>query len=166
MARLGFIKGYEDGSFKPNRTMTRGEFVVLLARTLNVPASSELAPLSDVESGKWYTNAINGLYKLGVITGLPDGTFGVNEPITNEQLCTMLYRALLAFNVNPSLNNLQDITFIDSEHISKYAMEAVAMLQDRKIINGGPDGKFMPKTGAMRAQAVLIMDRVLTNIKL
>ena len=91
-AKAGIIKGYEDGSFRPNRNITRAEFAAIAARFLsdevNLPVS-----FSDI-SGHWAENEINRAVKAGWIKGYTDGTFRPDQPITRAEAVTLINRML------------------------------------------------------------------------
>lgn len=162
MASKGIIKGYADGSFKPNASITRGEFATLLARAFSLDKVSEVNPFKDVAADKWYTDSILALYHAGITSGRADGTFGVNAPITNEEISAMLYRAITVLNMNISEVNPSGMTFTDQDAISNYAKEAVQNLVKMGIISGQPDGSFAPKNSTSRAQVAVMLDRVFT----
>ena len=91
-ANAEYIKGYEDGSFRPNRNITRAEFAAIAARFLsdevNLPVS-----FSDI-SGHWAENEINRAVKAGWIKGYTDGTFRPDQPITRAEAVTLINRML------------------------------------------------------------------------
>ena len=93
----GITKGYKDGTFGVGQPVSREDCVTFLYRFAGKPAvSSETSAFADVESGKYYTNAIiwaaeNGITK-GYTTGKKAGTFGVGENCLREQIITFLYK--------------------------------------------------------------------------
>ncbi len=165
MVNKGIIKGYDDGTFRPNATITRGEFATLLARVLNLDTTGVINSFTDVKADAWYTDGILALYKAGITTGRPDGTFGVNLPITNEEISTMLYRGITSQQINIETDNKVSGTFTDSVSISGYAKEAVEGLAKMGIINGRPDGSFGPKSSTSRAQVAVMLERVMEYTK-
>lgn len=162
MASKGIIKGYADGSFKPSASITRGEFATLLARAFGLDKISEVNPFKDVAADKWYTDGIVALYHAGITSGRADGTFGVNAPITNEEISAMLYRTITALNMNMSEINPSGMTFTDHDKISPYAKEAIQNLVKMGIISGQPDGSFGAKNSTSRAQVAVMLNRVFT----
>lgn len=164
MVNKGVIKGYADGTFKPNASITRGEFATLLARAFNLTSSNQNNPFADVNSEKWYADGVLALYEAGITSGRPDGTFGVNAPITNEEICAMLYRTITVLNMNIAESNTAGINFTDDAKISNYAKEAVTSLVKMGIISGQPDGSFGPKSSTSRAQVAVMLDRVFTLV--
>ena len=84
----GFIKGYSDGTFKPNQTITRAEFAQMISVFVKdgYPGSSNF---KDVK-GHWASDAINELYGNKNIKGFPDGTFKPNQKLTRAEAVTIL----------------------------------------------------------------------------
>lgn len=165
MVNKGVIKGYEDGTFRPSASITRGEFATLLARVFELDVTEVTNPFTDVKADVWYTDGVLALYKAGIAAGRPDGTFGVDLPITNEEISTMLYRGITLQQINLETNNKANGTFTDSASISGYAKEAVEGLAKMGIINGRPDGSFGPKSSTSRAQVAVMLERVMEYTK-
>lgn len=86
---LGFITGYEDGTFKPNNNITRGEVATLLSRIYDYPNGTIQTSYKDVPITHWAYNAINNLSSLGVVKGYEDGTFKPNNNITRVEFVVM-----------------------------------------------------------------------------
>lgn len=101
---LNIINGYPDGTFKPDKTITRAEFAkiaVILAgmeKSADVLANSP-SQFTDVKTGVWYTGWVNLAASQGYVKGYTDGTFRPNAEITNAQVVTVLLR-VLGYNDN------------------------------------------------------------------
>jgi len=95
IAMQGIIKGYPDGSFKPDGNITRAEMATLLIRT-NISedflASPESTGFTDVELDHWAVKFINQAAEMGVVEGYPDGSFKPNGNITRAEGLTMITR--------------------------------------------------------------------------
>ena len=91
-AKAQIIKGYEDGTFRPNRKITRAEFAAIAARFLSdeVTVSNSFSDIS----GHWAEDAINRAVKAGWIQGYSDGTFRPDQYITRAEAVTMINRML------------------------------------------------------------------------
>ena len=100
MEALGIIKGFEDGTFRPNETITRAQMAVIICKMTGVTdaiaeANKNVASkFSDVAAGEWYTGYVNIASNNGIITGFPDGTFRPNETLTLNQVLTLCVKAL------------------------------------------------------------------------
>lgn len=88
-ASQGLVKGYEDGTFKPNDTLTRAQIIVILYAWAGKPAPTIDNPYSDCEG--WYANAAIWAYEKGIEKGT-DGAFGGSTPCTRESFVLYLYR--------------------------------------------------------------------------
>ena len=76
LANLGIINGYTDGTFLPDKAVTRAEMAKLIAVLFNITEeTSTVNPFSDVDSACWALNYIIAVKNLGIINGYPDGTF-------------------------------------------------------------------------------------------
>ena len=88
-ADKGYVRGYEDGIFRPNGNITRAEFAAIMNTVLGLKDSAA-NQFSDVKSGKWYTSAVLNCVKAGIISGYGNGKFGINDPVTREQAAVIL----------------------------------------------------------------------------
>ncbi len=90
----GLIKGYPDGTFKPNRHLTRTEGAVLILRLMGIkPTGNYKQDFSDVKRNFWGFTWIEEAYKRGIIKGTGNGKFSPNAEITRGEFVTMLIRA-------------------------------------------------------------------------
>lgn len=92
VSSLGIMKGYPDGSFRPDAAVTRAE-VAAIASSLFESAECEAAPFSDIH-GHWAQGAVDKAYSLGLIAGYEDGTFRPDQKVTRAQLVAILNEAL------------------------------------------------------------------------
>ncbi|GIP42955.1 hypothetical protein J45TS6_14140 [Paenibacillus sp. J45TS6] len=161
LAARNIVQGATDQSFLPRKEVTRAEFVQMLISTLNLEAANTGVNFSDVEKGQWYSEAITAAYQAGIVQGKKNGTFGVHDKITREEMAVMTLRALKATEFTGNTNNPES-TFADHSAISDYAKEAVAALKQAGIISGMPSGKFLPKATAIRAEAAVILHQLLS----
>ena len=88
---LGLLRGYEDGSFRPDNPISRAECVVLLSRLIEVPAGS--STFSDVPETHWASSAISAGTSAGWLSGYPDGTFRPDQNITRLEAVKMINTA-------------------------------------------------------------------------
>jgi len=94
VAEKGYFKGYEDGTYKPDRYITRAELCVVLANYLDIKsADGDENKFSDVK-GHWAQNYINTLISKGYVKGYPDGTFRPNNNIKRSECVTLINRVL------------------------------------------------------------------------
>ena len=153
LVTLGVLSGYPDGSFKPERTITRAEFAVVLVNGFKIP--SVPGKVFDDTVGHWAQDAISTAYAAGIISGYNEGAFGPDDAVTREQMAVMIAKAARL----SSVSDAQD--FSDSKNISPWAKESVAAAYTRQLISGYPDTTFRPQNQATRAEAVSIISRAL-----
>ena len=155
LGKAGKINGYEDGTFKPLKEVTREEFAAMVIRALLSVDSSAKSDFSDVDSSAWYAPYIATAANLGITNGI-GGTFGVGEPITRQDMCTMLSRAASACKIS-LYSEYDTIIFDDSDMIADYAAESVYALQRAGVINGMEDNTFAPNANVNRAMAAKVI---------
>ena len=154
----GFTQGTTATTYSPTNEITRGEFVVMIARALELKPSSETSKFKDID-GKWYQNEAQALYELGIIKGNTDGTFGGDKTITRQEAATFITRMLTHINVDITVGNTVD--FIDMDDISAFAKESVQYLASQGVLVGGGDNKFNPTNNLTRAEMAKILIRTL-----
>jgi len=149
LAEKNVVNGYPDGSFKPDRTITRAEFVAILVSAFELP-SEEDKVFTDT-TDHWASQAISTAYANGFIHGYDQHTFAPDELITREQMVTMVANALQIKNVQ------EKHIFADQGMISLWAQQAVSAAVEHGMIAGYPDNTMKPKAYATRAEAVTVI---------
>ena len=142
--------------FEPDTTMSRAMLATVLYRQSGSPAAGTGPAFSDWTRGTWYSDAVVWAAGEGVITGYDNGLFGVNDPVTREQLATILWR----YAGRPSAGN--GAAFADESDIADYAAQAVDWAQSNNIMTGMDNNRFNPRSGATRAQIATILYRWLS----
>ncbi|MFD1955481.1 endo-1,4-beta-xylanase, partial [Paenibacillus thailandensis] len=160
LASREIIEGTGAGKFEPARAITRGEFLQLLMSALELIEEGASSSFTDAKAGAWYYDAVATAEKLGIVKGKNDGTFGVNDRITREEMAVMAYRAATVAKVLGTPPGSQ-AAFTDEADISAYAADAVKAMRQSGILNGVGDGSFHPKANASRAEAAAIMFKLL-----
>ncbi|WP_051010693.1 bifunctional 2',3'-cyclic-nucleotide 2'-phosphodiesterase/3'-nucleotidase, partial [Paenibacillus riograndensis] len=160
LAAKGIIKGIDGKNFAPNKTVTRAEFVTMLVRALDLAPSGASTKFSDVKQGVWYTDAIAAAVNAGIVKGSGNGKFEPGREVTREEMALMIAAALK--DQLQSIDTASALAgFGDKSKIASYAQEAVAQLTQLGIVNGVDGQKFAPKSDATRAQAAVIIYRML-----
>lgn len=90
----GIIKGYEDGTIQPKRTITRGEMVAIIVRMLGIQVEGAKAEFKDVNESLWSAPYISVATELGFVNGYEDGTFKPDKGITRAEAFTISNRVL------------------------------------------------------------------------
>lgn len=97
LSKLGIFTGYEDGTFQPDKTITRAEAAAVITRFLNQEDTAKAMAGSTVftdMNGHWATGYVNFGVQKGYINGMGDGTFRPDDPVTYEQIVKMIVAAL------------------------------------------------------------------------
>lgn len=94
LTRAGILDGYEDGSFRPNASITRAEFTKIAVSFFKHAGGASANPFNDVPESAWYAEFVKAAAELGLIDGYEDGTFRPNAPITRAEACTIVNRTL------------------------------------------------------------------------
>ena len=89
LAAYHILNGYEDGNFHPDDTLTRAQFVTLVASALDLPAG-KVGQFSDVQEDQWFAAPVSAMTDMGFLSGRGDGTFGPNDTITYQEMVTVL----------------------------------------------------------------------------
>ncbi|MEK4513099.1 SwmB domain-containing protein [Paenibacillus sp. FSL K6-2524] len=159
------VDARSDNKFEPDKNITRAEFAIFITKGLGLVGDASSANrFSDVTSG---TNAayIGAAAKAGIITGNTDGTFKPGSNITREQMALMMVRAMDYAGHNIYLNgsSAQVLTkFKDGAKIQ--SKETVAKAVKEGIIQGMTANTFQPQGNATRAQAAVMLKRVLDKL--
>ena len=95
LAEMNILKGYEDGTFRPNAPITRAEFAAIATRFFEeTGATYEPGTFTDVTGSEWFAGAIMDAVNLGLIGGYEDGTVRPNNNITRAEACAIVNRTL------------------------------------------------------------------------
>ena len=151
----GIFAGITPTTFCPNDDMTRAMFVATLSRIAGVKVNNKAATVfSDVKSGQWYTGAVKWASDNNIVKGA-NGKFSPNDPITREQICTIMVSYCLAQKTK-LYSTTGAVVFLDQKKISKWASSAVTICQCAGLV-AGSNGYFNPQGKASRAQVAQIL---------
>lgn len=159
LASKGVVNGTSETTFAPNTSITRAEFAALLVRAAGLTTEST-TKFTDIKS-EWHAGYVGAASKAGLVDGFEDGTFQPNATITREQMATMIARAIKLMGKTSDVNAAKLTAFADSKEISSWAKDAVAGAVNAGIINGVTDQAFAPGSKATRAEAVVMLKRLL-----
>ena len=163
LAEKGVIDGVGNNKFNPGGYVTREEFIKLAVIGFNLPIEETKNTFTDVNENDWFYKPVMNAYALGIINGVDFDTFGTGSKITREQLCTIVYRAMLTLDVQIEVEDMA-VEIADKEKISDYAIDAVEAMYRAGIVSGVGNGNFAPDMYATRAQAAKIIYEVIERI--
>ena len=153
-----YIKGYPNGSFKPNATITRAEassiFYRLLTDSTRRTYSTSYNTFKDVPAKAWYNTAVSTMAKLGIVNGGSDGCFRPNDPITRAEIAAMIARCD-GNSYGSAYTNFSDVK-------GHWAASYIARAYELGWINGY-GSTYEPDKYITRAETVAILNRVLNR---
>ncbi|WP_229106876.1 SwmB domain-containing protein [Paenibacillus sp. 1001270B_150601_E10] len=165
LANKFIIEGVSSSRFAPNASVTRGQFTVLLARSFGLESNASAAnAYSDVGSSHPMVAYIGAATKAGIIGGYENGTFRPNQNISREQMAVMLVRTLDYVKQDTAYNSNVLQGFKDRGRISSYAKDAVIRSVSSGLIAGVTTNTFDPQGIATRAQAAVMLERLLVQV--
>lgn len=94
LSAIGVLGGYEDGSFRPNASITRAEFAKIAVSFFELEGLDCENPFLDVAPGAWYAESVAAAAEIGLIEGYEGGLFRPDAPITRAEACTIVNRTL------------------------------------------------------------------------
>lgn len=94
LSAMGILGGYEDGSFRPNASITRAEFAKIAVSFFELEGLACENPFLDVAPGAWYAESVAAAAEIGLIEGYEGGLFRPDAPITRAEACTIVNRTL------------------------------------------------------------------------
>ena len=151
----GFITGYPDGRFLPDRDVTRAEAAIMLGRAFSLNGEQRETDFSDVAANHQASGFIESAVSKGFIKGFPDGTYRPDETVTRGQMAILLSRAF-------ELTAEVAIPFTDvSSSMSSY--QHIKRIVAANIAQGYPDNKYRPDGKVTRSQYSAFLARALND---
>jgi len=158
--KAGYITGTGNKKFNPAAKITRGDFILMLYRSLGLKSTNATSNFSDVAKESYYYEAIAVAKALGIAKG-ENGKFDPKETLTRQDAMVLVNRALAASGTVLTAGNSNDLkAFKDSSNISGYAYNSVATLVKAGIVNGSAS-KINPQSTVSRAEIAVILKRVI-----
>lgn len=146
LVTLGIVNGYPDGTFKPEKVVTRGEMAKFIIAALEMDdkaISIYSSKFTDV-GNHWAKGYIGYSSHLGVINGYPDNTFKQNNPVAYDEATTMILRAL---------------GYKDSALVGKWPQNYIDKAKELNISNAELAGT----KGATRGDVAIMLNKALTQ---
>ncbi|MGF0007096.1 S-layer homology domain-containing protein [Eubacteriales bacterium SGI.150] len=152
---FAFLVGYTDGTFGPERNMTRAEVTTMFARLLTEQIEADKTysnTFSDVPKGYWAANYIGYMQQFGIITGYSDGSFRPDAPVTRAEFATIASRFEKLTEGSKSFADVPD---------TYWAARYINFAATRGWVTGYSDGTFKPENPITRAEVAAITCRLL-----
>lgn len=160
VSAFGLMKGYDDGNFHPDTTITRAQFVQILYNRYGKDNKNAKNEFSDVDKNAWYAKAVIWASNAGIVNGTGVDKFSPDAPLTREQLATILWtsKGRPEVNANRTLSK-----HLDYNQVSDWARDGMAWCVKAGVIKGPKEAIINPKGETTRAEAATIMVRFITQ---
>lgn len=157
VSELGYFSG-DNGKFNPGKNITRAEFASVIAKAMGVNTNyyKGLYSFPDVGTSQWYSGVVYWAKASGVMSG-SGGKFRPNDPITRQEMCTVMKNAL-------SLPSYSAPPFADHYLIASWAMDGVYACRALGLVNGFTDGSFGPNKNTSRRDAAIVLSKYAASI--
>ncbi len=151
----GYITGYPDGTFKPDNSITRAEFVVLVNKAMGY-SKKGTAYFSDVSSSFWgYDEIMKGI-AAGYVKGDSDGSFRPNDPVRRQEAAVMIAQIL-----GLGTDSTGAERYTDYSSMPAWATGYIGAVSKAGLMAGYPDGGFKADRVMTRAETVVALNNVL-----
>ncbi len=159
--KQGKVNGVSEGKFEPNRNITRAEFAKLVSGAFNIAADSDVS-FADVNANDWYNSSVMAVASAGLVKGNSSNEFMPNASLTRQDMATIIYRLIEHLGKADILSKDGNAESLgDYSSISDYAVEAVGKLYANGIVNGTGDNSFAPLKSTTRAEATVLLYRIM-----
>ncbi len=156
LSYMDIIKGYDDGTIQPERSISREEYVAMLVRAIGYPTDEKFVKTyEDVTDKHWSHKYIAAAKEHGLLSIFSGYYFYPYRDITREEMAVITSKA-----VRNAVITGQKLKFKDIPQYYRYE-ESIDRVTALGIITGLPDGRFDPKGKATRSQAAAVIGRVL-----
>lgn len=150
-----FLVGYAEGTFGPERNMTRAEVTTMFARLLTEQIEADKtysSTFNDVAKNCWAANYIGYMQQFGIVTGYTDGSFRPNAPVTRAEF------AAIASRFEKLTQGSKSFTDVPDTH---WAVKYINFAATRGWVTGYADGTFKPEHSITRAEVAAVTCRLL-----
>lgn len=153
----GWMSGFGNAEFGPNRTITRAEAATVIAKAfeLKTVSTGGHTTFKDVPVKHWAYQAIEQVAKAGIASGYQPSWFGPSRQVTRAEMAVMIGNALPIKPVMPQTAPFYDVS------LTNWAAPMISEMKNRGIIAGARDNRYMPERPATRAEFVTLLDKVL-----
>ena len=161
LACAGIVNGFPDGQFQPNGPVTRAQFAKMLVEVTGLKPGGA-SGFADVSASAWYGPYVAAAARAGLVKGETATTFVPGASITREQAAALLVRVLRYKKAGSARGAAP--TFTDQAQVSGWAVRDVASAVGYGLLHGFPNGTIQPLATVTRAQAAVMIDRLVLDI--
>lgn len=160
LIHLKIISGFPDGTFRPDESLTRAQYAVLLAHAFDLKPIREATPFTDIPDDFWAKEVIQTANKAGFLVGFPDNSFRPHQNLTRIQAILALVKGL---QLSGGLSEILTI-YRDRDSIPSYAVDAIATATVEEMIVNYPDTTLLaPQRQITRAEVAAIICQTLVS---
>jgi hypothetical protein len=159
LAGKGILSGTSENTFNPANNIKRGDFILILMRTLELEAEVS-SNFDDVSKTDYYYEAIGKAKALGITTGVGNNKFDPEAEISRQDMMVLVANAMEYADKLVVDGSEQDMdTFADADKLAGYAISSVATLVKNGLVSGNGNG-INPNGTATRAEVATVMYKV------
>ena len=152
------MQGVSDTEFAPQTDTSRAMIVTMLWRLEGKPIVDYAMSFNDVEPEQWYSEAIRWAQSTKIVEGYSAEKFGPDDPITREQMATILYRYAKYHEINVTNTNTLS-GFTDVNKVSAWALDAMKWANAVGLVQGRTTTTLVPEVSIIRAEAATMVHR-------
>ena len=157
------IRGFPDGSFRPDQPVTRAEFAAMISKAFQKNPTRAETTFVDVPANHWAASAIQSAYQMGFLVGYPNNVFMPNQNVPRDQVLVALGSGLnLAAKAEPT--TLLNTSFQDAEQIPEFARTRLAAATENRLVVNYPNIYLLkPTQVATRADVAAFIYQALAS---
>lgn len=168
LAARGIINGMGDGTFGPDKTMTRAQFAAIVVRGLGLPQKA-VTVFGDVKATDWHAPYVGTAYTYGIVNGRSADTFDPNGTITRQEAALMVARAAKLCGMDTEMDAMavRDVLaqFTDYVTAAQWAREGLAFCYQADILDDTAL-EIRPKTAILRCEIAQMLYNLLGTAQL
>ncbi len=149
----GIVKGYEDGNFKPDREVTRAEFITMVNKAFGLTEKKEIS-FKDVPANAWYADELKKAVAAGYIKGYSDGTAKPDKLVTKIETAKII-ADLLKINLEEKPEVLKD--YKDSNSVPEWGKKQFCCMISDNYYKASIDNWILPYKNVTRAETVTLL---------
>lgn len=164
LAALDIIRGFPDGSFRPDDPVTRAQFAAMIRKAFQLDAVRSSTQFEDVPASYWGYDAIDRAYQIGFLEGYPNNVFIPEQNIPRVQVLVSLANGLDLSGTEATRTGLRTY-FRDAENIPNYALDSIAAAAENRLVVNYPNVSVLnPDRNASRGEVAAFIYQALVRI--
>lgn len=162
LSQRRIIEGFENGTFQPNKPVTRAEFATMLQKALDRPKAGQSINFRDIPKNYWAASAIDDAVRMGFLKGYPNQVFQPNQQIPKVQVLTAIANGLQLQPQAPPAQVLK--LYRDASQLPRYAVDKTAAATEAGLVVNYPNrDQLNPSKITTRADAAALIYQVLVK---